>query len=187
MFRFISDCWDTVCENPVSAIFTAAATAGAGALGVAFAPAIAAGLGVTGILGAASTGTAISGLSGGALVNASLAALGGGALSAGGGGVAAGTAAIGSFGSRAGCLAAKLALRSMENQNMRRRSPLIRKGSPFNGFAWLIGRPGQTKSEMTEAKNNAVLSNRLLPALENFSIHLLLTCVILTSYICYFN
>lgn len=44
-----------------------------------------------GSLAAASTGTAISGLSGAAATNATLAWLGGGAISAGGGGVAAGT------------------------------------------------------------------------------------------------
>jgi hypothetical protein len=47
------------------------------------------------VLGAASTGTAISSLSGAAAHNATMAWLGGGALSAGGGGVAAGTAALG--------------------------------------------------------------------------------------------
>ena len=46
-------------------------------------------------LGAASTGTAISSLSGAAAHNATMAWLGGGALSAGGGGVALGTAALG--------------------------------------------------------------------------------------------
>ena len=46
-------------------------------------------------LGAASTGTAISSLSGAAATNATMAWLGGGALSAGGGGVALGTAALG--------------------------------------------------------------------------------------------
>ena len=46
-------------------------------------------------LGTASTGTAISSLSGIAATNATLAALGGGALSAGGGGMALGTAILG--------------------------------------------------------------------------------------------
>ncbi|SFE51856.1 hypothetical protein [Blastococcus tunisiensis] len=46
-------------------------------------------------LGAASTGTAISSLSGAAASNATMAYLGGGALSAGGGGIALGTAALG--------------------------------------------------------------------------------------------
>ena len=45
-------------------------------------------------LGTASTGTAISSLSGVAATNATLAALGGGALSAGGGGIALGTAVL---------------------------------------------------------------------------------------------
>ncbi|MCA0146763.1 hypothetical protein [Blastococcus sp. LR1] len=46
-------------------------------------------------LGAASTGTAISSLGGAAASNATMAWLGGGALSAGGGGIALGTAALG--------------------------------------------------------------------------------------------
>ncbi len=46
-------------------------------------------------LGTASTGTAISTLSGAAATNATLAALGGGAISAGGGGMALGTAVLG--------------------------------------------------------------------------------------------
>lgn len=47
-----------------------------------------------GSVGVASTGTAISGLSGAAATNATMAWLGGGALSAGGGGIAAGAAAL---------------------------------------------------------------------------------------------
>jgi pimeloyl-ACP methyl ester carboxylesterase len=47
------------------------------------APGVAATLGATGILGAASTGTAISSLSGAALTSASLAAIGGGTMAAG--------------------------------------------------------------------------------------------------------
>lgn len=115
MFDFISDCLDSICENPVSSVLTVVGTVGAGALTVAFAPAIAAGIGATGILGAASTGTAISSLSGSALANASLAALGGGAVSAGGGGMAAGTAALGTLGSKTGAVAAKIAARSLRD------------------------------------------------------------------------
>ena len=51
--------------------------------------------GAVGALATASTGTAISSLSGAAAQNATMAWLGGGALSAGGGGVALGTAALG--------------------------------------------------------------------------------------------
>jgi hypothetical protein len=51
--------------------------------------------GVVTTVGAASTGTAISSLSGAAAHSATMAYLGGGALSAGGGGVALGTAALG--------------------------------------------------------------------------------------------
>lgn len=54
------------------------------------APGLAAALGSTGLLGAASTGTAICTLSGAALTNASLAAIGGGALAAGGFGMTGG-------------------------------------------------------------------------------------------------
>lgn len=53
--------------------------------------------GSVGMLASASTGTAISGLSGAAATNATLAWLGGGALSAGGGGMALGTAVLGGF------------------------------------------------------------------------------------------
>lgn len=106
MFKFISDCWNNICEKPFSSIIKVTGVVGSGVLAVAFAPAIAAGIGATGILGAASTGTAISSLSGSALANASLAALGGGAVSAGGGGIMAGMAAIGKLGSKAGAIAA---------------------------------------------------------------------------------
>lgn len=58
------------------------------------APAVAARLGIMGVLGTASTGTAISTLSGAALESASLAAIGGGALTAGGAGMAGGVAAV---------------------------------------------------------------------------------------------
>jgi hypothetical protein len=62
--------------------------------GLVFAGPIAAALGATSLLGAASTGTTIASLSGAALTNASLAALGGGAAVAGGGGMAAGTCVV---------------------------------------------------------------------------------------------
>lgn len=51
--------------------------------------------GGVGMLASASTGTAIAGLSGAAATNATLAWLGGGALSAGGFGIAGGTAVLG--------------------------------------------------------------------------------------------
>lgn len=47
------------------------------------------------VFGTASTGTAIASLSGAAATNATLATIGGGALAAGGGGIAAGTSALG--------------------------------------------------------------------------------------------
>lgn len=115
MFDFISDCWDSICENPVSSVLKVAGAVGVGALTVTFAPAIAGAIGATGILGAASTGTAISSLSGGALANASLAAFGGGTVSAGGGGIAAGTAALGSLGSKAGSLAGDLVAKAIDD------------------------------------------------------------------------
>ena len=65
-----------------------------GGVGLVFAAPIAAAVGATGVLGAASTGTAITTLSGVAAENASLAALGGGALSAGGAGIAGGTVVV---------------------------------------------------------------------------------------------
>jgi hypothetical protein len=74
-----------------TALGGAAAAAGSG---------VAAGFGAfgsVGMLASASTGTAISGLSGAAATNATLAWLGGGALSAGGGGMALGTAVLGGF------------------------------------------------------------------------------------------
>lgn len=57
-------------------------------------------------LGTASTGTAIASLSGAAATNATLAALGGGALSAGGGGMALGSAVLGGATLGVGLLAA---------------------------------------------------------------------------------
>ena len=80
-----------------------AKTAGAGAVGASFGTAVAAmgptvAMGIATSFGVASTGTAISSLSGAAATNAALAWLGGGALSAGGGGMAAGSAFLAFFG-----------------------------------------------------------------------------------------
>lgn len=74
----------------------AAGTVTLGTVGFIFAAPIAATIGATGVLGAASTGTAISSLSGVAATNASLAALGGGALGSGAlaTGMAGGTAVV---------------------------------------------------------------------------------------------
>lgn len=90
---------DFVANNPLKCFVAVAATVTTGGICWVGAPAIAATLGATGFLGAASTGTAISTLSGAALTNASLAALGGGALAAGGAGMAGGTVTVTTVGS----------------------------------------------------------------------------------------
>ena len=70
---------------------------------LAAAPVIAASAGAAGLLGStATTGTLISTLGGASLTNASLAAIGNGALIIGGGGMAGGTAVIGTAGAAAG-------------------------------------------------------------------------------------
>ena len=95
IFDTIGDAVDFVAENPIKSIAAVVVTVGTGGLALAYAPAIAAAVGTTGILGAtATTGTVISTLEGVALANASLAALGGGAVAVGGGGIAAGTTAV---------------------------------------------------------------------------------------------
>ena len=93
---------DTIAENPFKSIVVGVATVATGGTALAFAGPIAAAVGTTGLLGAASTGTAISALSGGALANASLAALGGGAIAVGGGGMAAGSATVAAAGALLG-------------------------------------------------------------------------------------
>lgn len=95
---------DTVKENPVKSVTAVAITLASGGAALACAGPIAATLGGTGLLGAASTGASISGLTGAALTNASLAALGGGALSVGGGGMAAGTVVAGATGAATGAV-----------------------------------------------------------------------------------
>lgn len=89
-------------DNPVEAVAIATATVATGGAAFAFAGPIAATIGGTGLLGAASTGTAIIDLVGAAKISASLAAVGGGAVAAGGGGMAAGTAAITTAGAATG-------------------------------------------------------------------------------------
>lgn len=99
IFNFVSktigNTIDFVAENPIKSLAAVGVTVATGGLALAYAPAIAAAVGTTGILGAtATTGTVISTLEGVALANASLAALGGGAVAVGGGGIAAGTTAV---------------------------------------------------------------------------------------------
>jgi hypothetical protein len=77
------------------------------------APAIATSLGAAGLLGStATTGTLISTLGGCTLTNASLAAIGNGAIIVGGGGMAGGTAVIGTAGAVAGASAGAVAGKS---------------------------------------------------------------------------
>lgn len=95
-------CIDTVKENPGKVLLVAGATVATGGAFFVAAPAIAATVGATGVLGATSAGTAISSLSGAALANASLAAIGGGSIAAGGGGMAAGTMVVTGVGATIG-------------------------------------------------------------------------------------
>ena len=76
-----------VASNALDATFLAAGSATPAAL-----------CGAVALWGTASTGTALSALSGAAATKATLAALGGGSLAAGGGGVALGTAVLGTAG-----------------------------------------------------------------------------------------
>lgn len=101
-FDFVGDVVDAIAENPIKSIAIGIATVATGGTALAFAGPIAATVGATGLLGAASTGTAIGSLTGAALTNASLAALGGGALAAGGGGMAAGTMVVAGTGASLG-------------------------------------------------------------------------------------
>ncbi|MBC9377143.1 hypothetical protein [Escherichia coli] len=83
---------DFIEENPKTSI-AIGTVVGIATAGVA-APAIAASIGATGVLGTTAGGTAISSLSGAALSSASLAALGGGSIAAGGAGMAGGTCVV---------------------------------------------------------------------------------------------
>lgn len=87
-------------KHPV--LTTISATVATGGVGYVAAPAIAAGLGSAGLLGATASGKAISDLSGAALINASLAKIGGGAIASGGSGVAGGKAVIATTSAAAG-------------------------------------------------------------------------------------
>lgn len=91
-----------VVENPGKTLAVVAVGLMTGGLAYVAAPAIAATIGATGVLGATSSGTLISSLSGAALSNASLAVFGGGAIAAGGGGIAAGSTVVGMAGIGAG-------------------------------------------------------------------------------------
>ncbi len=102
IFDLVEDIMCTIAENPIKSIVIGVATVTTGGAALAFAGPIAATVGATGLLGAASTGTAISSLTGAALTNASLAALGGGALATGGGGVAVGTMVVAGTGAGLG-------------------------------------------------------------------------------------
>jgi hypothetical protein len=94
--------YDAVKENPGKSLAVAAVTIASGGTALAFAGPIAATLGSTGVLGAASTGTLISGLSGASLASASTAVFGGGSVLSGGGGVALGSKVIGAAGAAVG-------------------------------------------------------------------------------------
>jgi hypothetical protein len=102
MFDFIDDVIDSIIENPVKSLFIVGATVATGGLALAYAPAIAATIGATGILGTAGTGATISTLTGVFLESASLAALGGGTLASGGGGMAFGATVVASAGAATG-------------------------------------------------------------------------------------
>ena len=97
-------------KEHVSFVLTSGLGAGGGALGGAL-TAYGAYSGVM-AFGAASTGTAISTLSGAAATNATLAWLGGGSIAAGGGGVAAGTLALGALAAGPALLVAGWYMRS---------------------------------------------------------------------------
>lgn len=103
---------DLVKENPVETALVVGTTVATGGLAVAAAGPIAAAIGSTGVLGAASTGTAIASLHGAAATSASLAALGGGAVAAGGGGTAVGTMIVGAGGAAVGATASTAAVAS---------------------------------------------------------------------------
>lgn len=105
---------EVIAENPGKAVAAVVAIVGTGGLALAYAPVIAATLGGTGLLGAASTGTAISTLSGAALTNASLAALGGGSLAAGGAGIAGGTMVVAATGATTGATLATSTMVAMD-------------------------------------------------------------------------
>lgn len=103
---------EMVKENPVETAAVVGVTVASGGLAFAVAGPIAATIGSTGLLGAASTGTAISGLSGAAATSASLAALGGGAVATGGGGMAAGAMVVSAGGAAAGAAASATTIAS---------------------------------------------------------------------------
>lgn len=113
-----------IADNPMAtAVLMGVATGG-----VAFAAAgpIAAVVGSTGALGAASTGTAIGSLQGAALTSASLAKLGGGAIVAGGAGMTGGTVTVAAAGVSAGAVGGATASKAAGHQG---RSPKSRKMS----------------------------------------------------------
>ena len=98
---FIDKCIDTVKDNPVKTLATVGMVA-AGAATFFYAPPIAVAIVAKCGTATASTGTLISSLSGAAATNASLAFMGGGAVSAGGFGMAGGTAAVTAIGTAVG-------------------------------------------------------------------------------------
>jgi len=100
-----SEGFDYVCENPVKSLLVVAIGVTTGGAALTAAGPIAAMVGATGALGAASTGTAIGTLKGAALVSASLAKIGGGALAVGGGGMATGATVVGGVGAATGLAA----------------------------------------------------------------------------------
>lgn len=82
---------DYIAENPKKSLAIVSAGVATGGAAYVAAPAIAAAIGTTGVLGkTATTGAVISKLTGAPLVNASLAKIGGGAISIGGKGIAGG-------------------------------------------------------------------------------------------------
>ncbi len=90
--RTLEDIYIQDVDSDLTAYRSAGAGVGAGVAVAAFAPTAAMAAATT--FGAASTGTAISALSGAAATNAALAWLGGGVLTAGGGGMAAGSSLL---------------------------------------------------------------------------------------------
>ncbi|ABM40177.1 hypothetical protein [Polaromonas naphthalenivorans] len=101
-----------VADHPIATAVAMGVVTG----GVAFAAAgpIAAVVGSTGALGAASTGTAIGTLKGAALTSASLAKLGGGAIVAGGTGMTGGTVTVAAAGVSAGAVGGSAASKAAD-------------------------------------------------------------------------
>lgn len=106
---------DFVNENPKTAAVITTAVGGAACFVAA--PAIAAFIGSTGVLGAASTGAPIAGLSGAALQSASLAKIAGGAIAAGGQGMVGGTAIITAAGTATGGASGAAIVASLDKQS----------------------------------------------------------------------